>query len=607
MAGGVVGAGEGDRIINRFMMRFSKSFFSSNPYGHLLRTAWHYAAGRRGQYIFIYTLFTAVNLVTSFQPIIFGYYVNYLQTGEGDLLRGTLIYAAVYLGITLLSWAFQWPARLLERRLAFDIAERLLMETYDRVVHLPLSWHREHHSGDTINRTRKAYEALKNFFDGGFTYFQTIARMVIALVAILAFSPLFGIIASTAGMIILSLVLAFDGPIMRVTRETNDRENDLQAGLGDYLGNIITVVTLRLNQQTATRVRERIAAIWPPFRRGVIFNERKWFTIGVLTSVMYGSLVIGYVWLNYVPGEAFLVGGLVTLIGYVTQFSGTISTLTNQYNQVIKHRADLAAIEPLYADYERQVAGPPTPTIRRDWTTLRVEGLNFRYGTEGASLHNLNLRLDRGRRLAFIGPSGSGKTTTLYALRGLYPPDEARVIFNGEAPTDGTAQLAAQTTLIPQTPEIFADTLRENLTMGIPRTEEQIKRAIHLCALDDVVRALPSGLDTPLTEGGSNLSGGQRQRISIARGVLAAEASTVLLLDEPTSSLDPAGELLVYERLFEAFPEKTIISTLHRLHLLRLFDHVYYLDQGRILADGTLVELLERLPAFREVYEEQIG
>lgn len=596
------------------------NLFRENPYKYLLSTAWHYAAGMRVRYLIVYGMFTMVNILGSIAPIVYGYYVNFLQEGEGDLLQGTLYYVLVYIGIILAIWCFQWPARLMERRMAFDISQKLLMESYDRIIHLPLAWHREHHSGDTINRARKAYEALKIFFDNGFAYFQTIARMVIALGAIVYFSPVFGAIACFFGLAILLSVLAFDAPIIKANKETNDRENELMAGFSDMLTNIITVTTLRLGKRTADSILQRVRNIWPPFLRNTKINEAKWFSVQVFVGLMYAILVYGYVYQNYTPGEVFLVGGLVTLIGYITQFSGMLNGLTAQYNQIIKFRSDLAAIEPIYADYEQHAIPVTSAAIDRNWQEINVENLNFTYGEDGAGLFGLSLRMERGKRIALIGPSGSGKTTLLYTLRGLYPPDEVTLLFKeapGHTPSADPAagkgtprpepQLFEQTTLIPQAPEIFEETLRHNLTMGLERTDEELNRAIATAALEDVVAQAENGLDTFLAEGGANLSGGQRQRLSIARGLLAADTSTLLLLDEPTSSLDPQTEIKVYERLFAAFPDKTIVSTLHRLHLLRFFDYIYFLEDGKIAAEGTLPELLETRDDFREMYGEQAG
>jgi ABC-type multidrug transport system fused ATPase/permease subunit len=589
-----------------------RNLLLDNPYRYLLAVAWRYAVGMRGRYLLIYLLFTGVNLLISLQPIIYGLFINHLQQGGENLLRGTLLYLGVYLGLIFAWWSMQWPARLMERRMAFDISKRLLMETYDKIIQLPLVWHREHHSGDTINRARKAYEALKNFFDNGFAYFQTVARMLIALVALTWFSPLFGLVAIVAALIIFATVLSFDKPMIAAISDTNEKENDLMAGFSDKLTNIITVTTLRLGQRTAADINRRVDKIWPPFLRGTLINERKWFTISVLTGLLYITMVGGYVKMNYVPGEVFLIGGLVTLVGYVNQFESMLNSFTLQYGNIVRFRSDLAAIEPIEQAHTAHARPMVSGEIDRLWRKLRVEGMHFRYGAEGGGIFDVNLNLDRGRRIALIGPSGSGKTTTLYALRGLYPPEEIRLHFNqpslhpAAAPTEA-AQLFEQTTLIPQSPEIFEDTLRNNLTVGLDRTAAELEKVIYLAVLDDVVREAENGLDTHLSEGGANLSGGQRQRLSIARGLLAADTSTLLLLDEPTSSLDPKTEVLAYERIFEAFPDKTIVSTLHRLHLLRFFDYIYYMDGGRIVAEGPLEELLERSPDFRALYRGQVG
>ncbi|WP_116108021.1 ABC transporter ATP-binding protein [Lewinella sp. IMCC34191] len=572
-----------------------REFFSTNPYEQLLSISWQYARGMRGRYVLIYAMFTCVNVLSSLQPIIFGYFINYLQTGEGNLLTGAWIYGGAYMALILAGWVFQWPARLMERRMAFEISRRLLMETYDRVVRLPLEWHRRHHSGDTINRTRKAYEALKSFFDNGFVYFQTLVRMFISIIAIIWFSVLFGGVAGVAGILIVLTVLAFDRPIIAATQETNERENDLLAGLSDNLGNIITVTTLRLGRQTARQIEARVRAVWPPFLRNTQLNEQKWFSTGVLIGLMYAVIVIGYVYQNYVPGEVFLVGGLVTLIGYVNQFSNMFNALTGQYNTIIRLRADLAAIDPIVEAFQSapRASSLAGSQVRKDWKELTVTDLAFTYDAdseEHRGLSDIDLRLPRGKRIAFIGPSGSGKTTLLYLLRGLYPADRLSVRFDGDMVAD-PAQLYEQTTLIPQTPEIFEETIRQNLTMGLKRKPEAVQRAIQLAAMEEVVEKAENGLDTWLSEGGANLSGGQRQRLSIARGLLAAESSTLLLLDEPTSSLDPQSEALVYERIFATYPDKTIVSTLHRLHLLKDFDYIYYLENGRIVREGTLDHL----------------
>jgi ATP-binding cassette subfamily B protein len=147
--------------------------------------------------------------------------------------------------------------------------------------------------------------------------------------------------------------------------------------------------------------------------------------------------------------------------------------------------------------------------------------------------------------------------------------------------------------------------LRTTSTWGCLRSKSELERICKIVQFEEVVRQLPDELDTDIKERGVNLSGGQKQRLALARGVLAAKDSDIVLLDEPTSSVDPKTELIIYKRLFEEFNNKVVISSLHRLHLLRLFDYVYVMDQGRVVDEGSFEELLKHSPAFQELWNHQ--
>lgn len=121
----------------------------------------------------------------------------------------------------------------------------------------------------------------------------------------------------------------------------------------------------------------------------------------------------------------------------------------------------------------------------------------------------------------------------------------------------------------------------------------------------EVVERMPEGLDTFIQEKGVNLSGGQKQRLALARGILAARRSDIILMDEPTSSVDPRTEKMVYSNMFEAFEGKAVISSLHRLHLLTQFDYVYVLRNGKVVDEGTFEQLSEYSLVFQEMWAHQ--
>ena len=165
--------------------------------------------------------------------------------------------------------------------------------------------------------------------------------------------------------------------------------------------------------------------------------------------------------------------------------------------------------------------------------------------------------------------------------------------------------MSETTTLFPQEPEIFENTIWYNVTLGLPFDEADVASVCETAHFAEVVKELPKGLESSIQEKGVNLSGGQKQRLALARGILAARQSEIVLLDEPTSSVDPKTEAEIYEKMFAAFADKAVVSALHRLHLLRHFDEVYVLRQGRVVARGTLEELLAGSEVFREMWRHQ--
>src|SRR5579863_2586724 len=171
----------------------------ANPYISLLRTAWRYDRSERKKYVLIYVMFLASNLIWSLNPLLFGWFINKLQTDSHNVLHYATLYVAGYIGIKFLQWCFHGPARVMERSLAFHLSRNFLQEKYHQVLHLPVKWHQDHHSGATINRVRKAYEALREFFDRGFMYMYALTKFIFSVAAILYFSPLFGTLAVILG------------------------------------------------------------------------------------------------------------------------------------------------------------------------------------------------------------------------------------------------------------------------------------------------------------------------------------------------------------------------------------------------------------------------
>jgi ABC-type multidrug transport system fused ATPase/permease subunit len=390
----------------------------------------------------------------------------------------------------------------------------------------------------------------------------------------------------------------------------NEREHAISATLFDSLSNIVTVITLRLERRMEATLMNRAGEMAEPFRANTRVNELKWFCADMIVVATYAIITVGYVYQRWEPGAAFAVGGLVTLLGYINQFNSVFHDVAWQYNQIVRYDTDVRTardIDDAYRQHHRAEASRELPAV---WRTLTIEGLRFSHrevydtGHAQQSLHGISLRLERGKRIAIVGESGCGKTTLLALIRGLFAPEPGCVLL-ADGKSAEWAELNEAATLLPQEPEIFENTIRYNITLGLPLAPGDVAEAVEAAHFAEVIEQLPRGLESSIQEKGVNLSGGQRQRLALARGLLAARSASVVLLDEPTSSVDPKTEQQIYERLFRAFQDKAIVSAMHRLHLLRHFDWLYVMRQGRIVDQGTLAGLLEHSSHFGELWRHQ--
>ncbi len=582
-----------------------------NPYVSMLLTGWHYAGELRGRYLFIYSLFVLDNLLNALVPIIWGLFINQIQLQGSSIIRSAWMYVGAVLVLHFVGWALHGNGRVLERKLAFQLSRNYLQELYHKTLHLPVQWHQDHHSGSTINRVRKAYEALRKFFENSFRHLHALSKFLLSFGAMVYFSPLFGLIAIVLGAVAIWTILKFDKPFIKALDETNEREHEVSANLFDSLSNILTVITLRLERQMEGGLGKKVDQVFPPFKRKVLINEWKWFTVDTIVVFIYAIILLGYIYQNYVPGEVFLVGGLVTLVSFVDRFTSVFHDVAYLYTDIVQQHTDVQTANTIFEAYEREHRPENQLRLPQTWQTIELENLRFQHQVlaetriEKPGLYDLYLRINRGERIALIGPSGSGKSTLLALMRGLYEGKPGSTV-KVDGKTAGSLELLSNhITLFPQEPEIFENTIEFNITLGLPFSREIIQEVCDVARFTEVLQQLPQGLDSKIQEKGVNLSGGQKQRLALARGILAARESDLILLDEPTSSVDPKTELEIYRRLFEEFKGKAVLSSLHRLHLLTLFDYVYVMKNGRIVDEGRFVDLRISSPDFQEMWRHQ--
>jgi ATP-binding cassette, subfamily C, bacterial LapB len=227
---------------------------------------------------------------------------------------------------------------------------------------------------------------------------------------------------------------------------------------------------------------------------------------------------------------------------------------------------------------------------------IALQNLSFTYpGSSGEILRNINLQIRPGERVGIIGPIGSGKSTLGKLLLGLYQPTNGMVAMDG---TDirqiDPADLRRFIGYVPQEVVLFRGTVRDNIILGAHDIDDAtVLRVAEIAGINAFVNRHPLGFDMPVEERGGNLSGGQRQCIAIARALLLDPP--VLVMDEPTSSMDNRSETLLRQNLADVLQGKTTIIITHRTSLLEVVDRLIVLNREAVVADGTTQRILEAL------------
>lgn len=581
-----------------------------NPIYYLMVRMWEFGSGRR-RAIVVSMLVSACAMVTWLViPLVMAQFINRAQkaaTTSSLIECAWLLVAIVALGV--LAWMFHGPSRCMELTTALFVRKNIQLGMLQKVTRLPMRWHTDHHSGDTNDRIAKAGAALADFSEASFIVLQLFARLLGALVMMSLFMPEAAIVVVVATVVLVVIIVVFDRILVPLYESSNVVFNNVASKMQDYLTNITTVISLRLEERVAHEVQEELSRLRPLVRKTSILGETKWFFTNFVVDVTRVVTLFWFVAKAVRSGVGVELGTLVALNEYLSSLGRSFFDFTWKWGELVIKATRLRAIEEMEQDYRRLVGEVPQVDLPSSWKSLRIEGLSFKHNTEScdsAGVVGLSLSFERGKSYAIVGESGSGKSTLLSLLRGLNKPSEGVVFCDGVELENGMVAIARHATLIPQDPEVFADTVVKNVTMGVQTSPEKVTRALALAQFSEVLARLPKGLDTNIAEKGISLSGGQKQRLALARGVFFAydSDSQIILMDESTSSVDIVNEQRIYERLLQEFRDELVIASTHKFNLLPLFDEILVMEGGELIERGALPELMRSGGRFSQLWEQ---
>ncbi len=409
------------------------------------------------------------------------------------------------------------------------------------------------------------------------------------------------LVAVSLGLAVLIYRLALRGAPLH--RDYAGRAAAVDGELVDVIGNMGVVRAFGATFREQERVSERVGAEMNARRGSLIYLEKLRLIHAAVTAMLCAGLLAWGV-VMWQEGRA-TAGDLMLICSLGFTILHSTRDLAVALVDLTQHIARLEeAVDALLVPHglpDRPGARALLPGAGR----VAFEHATFAYPERSAVLRGLDLAIEPGQRVGLVGASGAGKSTVLALLQRFYDVDGGRVTIDGQDIASVTQEsLREMIAVVPQDISMFHRSVLENIRYAKPEaSEREVRTAAEMARCLEFIDALPQGFDTMVGDRGTKLSGGQRQRLAIARALL--KDAPILLLDEATSALDSESEAAIQQALDTLMHGRTVIAVAHRLSTLRNFDRIVVMDAGRVIDDGSPMELSSRPGPYRDLLRAQ--
>jgi ABC-type multidrug transport system fused ATPase/permease subunit len=519
----------------------------------------------------------------------------------GDSQAGLLI--AVVAGGLLLQVLTQLVS-LVNTQLQVDTGQRMVYALRGRLLtHLQALGLRHHvmtRTADSVYRLEADAYCVQDLVMTGllslFTAVLTLTAMFIVLLRLDASLALL----SLAVVPLLFVCLRYYSKRM-VDRA--QRVKELESGLVDRLYEILSGIKVvksfarephELGRFSATGERTmnaRLTFTW----------QESLFTLAVAVITMTGTaVVLGVGGLHVLRGD-LTIGGLLVVIAYLSAVYGPLSSIAHTTGALQSAIASSRRVREIFDQVPEQLDEPEAVDATNIRGEIRFEHVSFAYDEHRQILDDISFTAKPGEMVALVGLTGAGKSTLASLVPRFYEPTGGRVLIDDvDVAHYRLRSLRQRIAIVLQDAMLFGGSVSENLRYGrLDATQQEVEDAARAAHAHDFIMRLPKGYDTSLAQAGGSLSGGERQRLSIARALL--KNVPILILDEPTSSLDAISESLVFDALRSLRQGRTTLVIAHRLSTIRDADRILVLHEGRIAAQGTHTELLASNQLYRRM------
>jgi ATP-binding cassette subfamily B protein len=542
----------------------------------------------RGRYAVAAAAVIVSTLITLAGPLLVGYAVDGIKKQD---LHPLNVAALIFLGLAILKPFVVRTQTLFAARAGERFLDELRVASFDKLQALPLGFFERERAGVLVSRLTSDVQSLNELVREALVEIVGSAlQIVLTIVALILLSPKLAAISIVALPILVASSWSFHHGAGRAYHAIRDRVAETLTALQEGLAGVRVVQAFRREQRTLERYRPRSQAQIHAWRSASFVNIRL-FAFLPLAQASALIVVLLAAASMYSKGQ-ISIGAVTAFVLYLIQLFDPIGRFTEWLGEF---RQGLAALGKIVGLLEVPVSITQKPDAAElpHQGALILRDVTFGY-RERPVVRDLTLEVAAGEHVALVGATGAGKSTVAKLLTRQYDPQKGSIELGGVDLRDATlASLRRQIVLLPQEGHLFSGTIADNVRLAHPdASDEDVRRALRTIGALDRFESLPAGLETDVQTRGLRLSAGERQLVGIARIALAAPA--VIVLDEATSSLDPATELAVETALAAVAEGRTVITIAHRLSTAQRADRVAVMEHGRVVEIASHDELVRQ-------------
>ena len=523
---------------------------------------------------------------------------------NGMLLPLGLVAGAI-IGISILSGVFSYGQLYLTSKVGFLLSATLRNELFSRLQRLSLSFHNHAKSGELLIKVSSDTAALRDVFA---EWSLTMAGHGLTLLGMMAIMFVLNWKLAFVAMVTLPVMGTLLFVLIRKVKATAQKQRKHEGAIASHVNEVLGAISLvqafgreeheesRLQKYSDHHVEQGIhtARLTASVSRMVHVVE----ALGTAGIVLFGG------WL--VLEKQMTPGDLLIFLSYghsLYKPLRNLSSLSVKFSRAMvsaKRVADILDMEPEIRDLPdaRQASD-----VQGD---IAFHQVTFGYERDTNVLHEVSFHIETGQKVALVGSSGAGKSTIVSLILRLYEPQTGSIVIDGiDSAQYNRESLRQHIGIVLQDTVLFGASIAENISYGKPdATHDEIERAARLAYAHDFITALSNGYDTILGERGNTLSGGQRQRICLARAII--KQPSILILDEPTSAVDPVSAALIRDTVARLQTGKTTLVIAHQFFAMDQFDQILVLENGRVVEQGRHIDLMARKGRYCDLLAHQM-